>query len=174
MKLLSSLFLFFSFLTNISGLNITEPKPLYSVQAINLTFNPYTISGEQRVILHPNAVVKYDNEKNTIDIFQKNYEDIIVSLSGTLFYGTSNNRTYYPNLLTNITPNKTYSNVISMSVNNNTKLFAVTIRPWQLIIQYDFYNKILKLIDPKPDKIFKVINVFYYENINSISYRYPA
>ena len=174
MKLLSSLFLFFSFLTNISGLNITEPKPLYSIQAVNLTFNPYTISGEQRVILHPNASIKYDEKRNRIDIFQKNYEDIRINLVGTLFYGPTTNRTFFPNLQTIIIPNKTYSNVISMSVNNSTKLFAVTIRPWQLSIQYDFANKILKLMDPKPDKIFKIINVFYYEYVNNTNYRYPA
>jgi hypothetical protein len=163
------LFSFFQFTTPFYNLNDYSNnqenkivKPIYSIKAINLTFNPYSMNGEQRVILHPpSAIVTYNEKESMIDIYDiqsRNYD--VSFVSGTL---------------KNITHNMTYKNILSFSLVNQNYTFAVGVRPSPYTLKIDLINKILTLTDPLPDKNnLKIINVFYYEYINNTNIRYPA
>lgn len=170
-RLVKSLFFLFGFFQVISPFyNLNDysnnqenniVKPIYSIKAINLTFNPYSMNGEQRVILHPpSAIVTYNEKESMIDIYDiqsRNYN--ISFVSGTL---------------KNITHNMTYKNIVSFTLVNQNYSFAVAVRPSPYILKIDLINKILTLTDPLPDKNLKIINVFYYEYINNTNIRYPA
>lgn len=163
------LFGFFQIITSFYNLNDYSNnqenkivKPIYSIKAINLTFNPYSMNGEQRVILHPpSAIVTYNEKENMIDIYDIQSRNYNVSfVSGTL---------------KNITHNMTYKNILSFTLVNQNYSFAVAVRPSPYTLKIDLINKILTLTDPLPDKNnLKIINVFYYEYINNTNIRYPA